>query len=95
MDENDLLEYSEFLDKQTYTVKKKPRKYKIGTKYAKLATVKTFLNEINPEAVKAITIKSQSTKKLPEDLMTKEDIEALLDNCPNARDRALIATLYE
>lgn len=95
LDENDLLEYSEFLDRQTYMVKKKPRKYKVGTKYAKLATVKAFLKEINPEAVKSITIKSQSTKKLPEDLMNKEEIENLLDNCPNARDRALIATLYE
>jgi len=32
---------------------------------------------------------------LPEDMLTREEIEALIDNCPNSRDRALIATLYE
>lgn len=84
LNEDTMLEYSESLDK-----------YKPGTKYVKLATVKAFLREINPEATKAIIIKPQRNQKLPEDLLTKEDIEALLNNCENTRDRALIATLYE
>ncbi|RPJ79505.1 MAG: hypothetical protein EHM20_01215 [Alphaproteobacteria bacterium] len=28
-------------------------------------------------------------------MLTREEIEALIDNCPNSLDRALIATLYE
>lgn len=99
--EDDLLSYSEFLDKQVYTVPcklKKPgkgRKYSQGTKYAKLATVKAFLKEMKVEAVTAITAKPAKGQKLPEDLLTKEEIEALIENAPNNRDRALIAVLYE
>ncbi len=84
--EEEILDYCEVLDKQ---------KYKEGTKYVKLATIKAFLKNINNEATKAITIKPQKSKKLPEDLLTQQDIETLLKNCGNNRDRALIATLYE
>jgi Site-specific recombinase XerD len=84
--EDELLDYSELLDKQ---------KYKAGTKYVKLATIKAFLKGINPDAAKTIIAKPHRNKKLPEDLLTQKDIEALLDNCGNNRDRALIATLYE
>ena len=101
LSENDMLDYSEWLDEVKYEVKyrdhkpTKLKKYSDGTKYSKLATIKAFLRAINKDATSAITIKPSSTKKLPEDLLTKEDIEALLDNCPTARDRALIAFLYE
>lgn len=99
--EEDLLDYSEYLDKQLYvppTIKSKPskgRKYKQGTKYTKLATVKAFLKELNIGAVSAIKAKPQLTKKLPKDLLTKDDIEALINAASTERDRALIATLYE
>jgi len=101
LSENDMLDYSDWLDKQTYSPKyilnkpRKAKKYSDGTKYAKQATVKAFLKQINKDAAAAIKIKPSHTRKLPEDLLTKEDIEALLDNCPNSRDRALISTLYE
>ena len=101
--ENEMLDYFDWIDRQTfsprYTVnkptKESVKKYSDGTKYAKLATIKAFLKNINKEASAAITIKPSSTRKLPEDMLTREEIEALLDNCPNSRDRALIATLYE
>jgi integrase/recombinase XerD len=101
--EKNMLEYSEWLGEQTFSPRftvNKPgkdsiKKYSDGTKYSKIATVKVFLKNINPDAAKCLKLKSTSTRKLPEDLLTKEDIEALIDNCANSRDRALIATLYE
>lgn len=88
--EDDILDFCEYLDKQVYKGKNNPQKYKEGTKYVKLATVKAFLKGINNEAAKAIAIKPQQSRKLPEDLLTQPDIEALLNNCGNNRDRALI-----
>lgn len=99
--EDELLEYSEWLDRQIYitpTIKnppKKGKKYSQGTKYQKLATIKSFLKELQIPAVRAINIKPQLNQKLPEDLLTKNDIDALLDAAPNARDRALVSCLYE
>lgn len=98
--ENDILDFVDWLDNQTFqshNAIKKPivKAYSPGTKTAKLSTVKVFLKNINPEAAKAITIRSQKNKKLPEDLLTQKEIETLLDNCGNSRDRALISFLYE
>lgn len=106
---DDMLDYSDWLDRQacapagrkkkelTNTEAKaaKIKKLSAGTKYARQATVKAFLKNINTEAATAIKAKMTHARKLPEDLLTKEDIEALLDFCPNARDRSLIAFLYE
>ena len=99
--EDDLLDYSEYLNKQVYTAQcrfKKPgkgKRYSAGTRYAKLAVLKAFLRELKVEAVTAITAKPAKGQKLPEDLLTKEEVEALINNAPTERDRALIATLYE
>jgi integrase/recombinase XerD len=95
LSEDDLLDYDEFLSKYTFIFKGKPKKYSEGTKYTKFATVKAFLRELKIDAVTAITAKPQSMKKLPEDLLTKEEIEALINNCHNTRDRTIIAVLYE
>ncbi len=49
-----------------------------------------------PEEVAWINIdKKRSNGKLPQDLLTKEDIEAQIEACKNPRDKALIALLYE
>jgi len=99
--EDDLLDYSDWLDRQYYiapTTKNQPKKgkkYSQGTKYQKLATIKAFLKELQIPAVRAINIKPQLNQKLPEDLLTKNDIDALIDAAPNTRDRALISVLYE
>lgn len=99
--EEDLLDYADWLDRQNYaaptrkSLPKKGRKLSQGTKYTKLATVKTLLKELNVPAVSAINIKPQLSRKLPEDLLTKNDIDALIDAAPNTRDRALISVLYE
>jgi site-specific recombinase XerD/formylmethanofuran dehydrogenase subunit D len=41
-----------------------------------------------------VNIKANETK-LPEDLLTEEEVKAMIEKCDNLRDKALIATLYE
>lgn len=51
----------------------------------------------HPEMVDFIntTEKNGGNGKLPTDLLTREDVQALKDACRNTRDRAFIAMLYE
>jgi integrase/recombinase XerD len=91
----DILDYSEQLDCLNFTFKGKPKKYTDGTKFTRLIIVKAFLRSLNSEAAEIITIKQRHVRKFPEDLLKREDIEALLNSCYTARDRALIATFYE
>lgn len=95
LSDDDILSFSEWLDRQTFTKGKKKKKYSEGTKYIKLATIKAFLRELKISAASAITMRPVKHKKLPEDLLTQEEVEALLNECRNTRDRALIAVLYE
>ncbi|MBI4116540.1 tyrosine-type recombinase/integrase [Candidatus Pacearchaeota archaeon] len=49
-----------------------------------------------PDEVKWISIAIPKSKgKLPEELLTEEEIKATIRNCGNVRDRALISTLAE
>jgi site-specific recombinase XerD/ribosomal protein L40E len=76
-------EYSEWT-KQLYkvTLKKFYRWLKGGKKY--------------PEEVEWIrTTVKRNKKKLPEDLLTEEEIEKLIEAAEHPRDKALIAVLYE
>jgi len=95
LSQDDLLCFWEHLDKHEYTFKGKTKKYSEGTKTSRLITVKAFLNEINPEAANVLKPKTKLNKKLPEDLLIQDEVRKLIDSCPNARDRALLATLYE
>jgi integrase/recombinase XerD len=69
--------------------------YAQSTMYTTRSFIKKFLSTINPTV--AATIKNQRSKKrkLPEDILTEEEIEKLIAACQSARDRALISTLYE
>jgi len=51
----------------------------------------------HPEMVAFIntTEKNGGNGKLPKDLLTRDDVDALKDACRNTRDRAFIAMLYE
>ncbi len=42
-----------------------------------------------------IKISRKDSKKLPEDLLSEEEIEKLINACEHPRDRALVASLYE
>ena len=49
-----------------------------------------------PEAVAWITVSSgNGREKLPQDLLTKDDVKAQIEACKNPRDKAFVALLYE
>lgn len=52
-------------------------------------------DEFYPEKVRWIKSRAGSKKMLPEDLLTKEDVEKMMDASENSRDKALLAVLYE
>jgi site-specific recombinase XerD len=52
--------------------------------------------EEQPEEVRWIkTTTKNNDHKLPEELLTEEEIELLVDNCENLRDKALVSVMYE
>lgn len=74
--------------------------YSEWTKHDIKAILKKFYKFVRgtedyPPEVSWIRVKKPKNNKLPEDLLTEEDIKKLIDACLNARDRALIALLYE
>lgn len=54
-----------------------------------------YQSDSYPDVVKWIKIKGQRTRKLPEDLLTLQEIRALVDAADNPRDKALVSILYE
>ncbi|MDE1871183.1 MAG: tyrosine-type recombinase/integrase [Candidatus Micrarchaeota archaeon] len=63
-------------------------------------TIKSFYrwlyeSEVFPDLVKWIKIERSNTTKLPEELLTEDDIVKLLEGCKNQRDRAIIALLWD
>jgi integrase len=93
--EDDIYDYISFLDNYVFEIKGVKRKYSAFSKYQKMSSIRVFLKGINPEAIKSIKIKPAKNNKLPEEILTKEEIESLLNACQNARDRALISLMYE
>lgn len=93
----DVKAYFRHLRKYRYTKGKSGelKEYSENTKYTQRSFVKKFLSILNPEAANEIELDPVKNNKLPEDLLTKEEIEKLIMACRTARDRALIATLYE
>lgn len=62
-------------------------------------TIKAFFKWMNngtyPESVAWIKTHGFERRKLPEDLLTQDEVKQLADSCLNPRDRALILLLYE
>jgi len=62
-------------------------------------SIKAFYKWINkgsyPEAVSWIKTHGFAKRKLPEDILTQDEVKKLADSCLNPRDRALILLLYE
>lgn len=55
-----------------------------------------YYNEDNPELTKWIkTTVKRTRQKAPEDILTEAEIQALIDNASNNRDKALIALLWD
>ncbi|KXA94096.1 hypothetical protein AKJ36_03485 [candidate division MSBL1 archaeon SCGC-AAA259I07] len=47
-----------------------------------------------PEPVAWITTDSVSTVVLPDELLSRENIRAMIDACTNSRDRAIVAVIF-
>ena len=79
----------------------KKRNLSDATIYTKKCLLKRFYRWINddkgyPECVDWInTGNGNGKKKLPNEILTEEDINSLLDACNNSRNRALISLLWE
>ncbi len=73
--------------------------FKDWTKHDYKVCLKKFYrwlrNDKNPKEIEWIKTPNFKNKKLPEDLLTEDDIKRLIDSAPNPRDKALISVLYE
>jgi integrase/recombinase XerD len=58
-------------------------------------TIKTFLKPIKPDLAATIKVKQIKSKKTPDSLLTEHDITAMINAAPNARDKALIAVMWD
>lgn len=62
-------------------------------------SIKAFYKWLNkgeyPETVSWLKTHGFERRKLPEDILTPQEVKQLADSCLNARDRALILLLYE
>lgn len=93
--ETDVMHVLDYIEKYTYTNKSgKLCTYTDATKYAKRAGFKRFLHFIGHDT-SLIKNKQPTKTKLPEDMLTKEEIIAMVDAARNPRDKAFIITLYE
>lgn len=84
--ENDVYNFFDFLNSRSK-----------GTATLYKTKIKGFFNFIGREDLAKLckVKKSNSERKLPEDLLTPADIELLINSAQNLRDRAYIAVLYE
>jgi site-specific recombinase XerD len=74
--------------------------YTEWTKHDLKVIIRKFVNWLNKKYNKNIdtsfiSIKVKDNHKLPEEILTPEEIEQLVDACGNIRDKALISVLYE
>lgn len=93
LDEDDIFDYCDHLMEKTYTRGCQPKRYSSSTVYAHKTCVKTFLKNINPSASDAIVLK-KSKREIPE-ILTKDDVLAMINASLTARDRALVSCLFE
>lgn len=92
------------IEKKTFYVKRfgKERPYQESTKRDYKIAIRKFYKSIKetedyPEEVKWIKTHDKKCEKirLPEDMLSEEDIKKLLNFADNPRDRAFISVLYE
>lgn len=85
--ESDLLSYARVLNDR----------YMPKTTDFRVGLIKNFFKEIGREKLtgKLKFHKKKDIKKIPKDLITRQELKAMLRACHNQRDRALIYFLYE
>lgn len=82
---------------RTYTFPRKGKQYHYSkySIYQIESKVKKFLSYTNPELREFIKPRMPKNRKLPENMLSEEEIESLLNACLALRDKALIAFLFE
>jgi integrase/ribosomal protein L40E len=98
-------EYREVLEENEIKKEEKYRKigkYSFSTIQKYQIAIKKFFQwlygykrGVYPECVDWIEIEKKTKLRLPEDMLTQEEIKRLLEVCDHPRDRALIMVLYE
>ena len=92
---DDVYDYLDFIHAYTYMKAGKAIKYSPGTQQRIRMVLKKFLTFINYDLGAVIKLRKLKDGKIPADILTREEIEKLIDSCLSTRDRAIIATFYE
>ncbi|WP_440953557.1 tyrosine-type recombinase/integrase [Methanococcoides sp. FTZ1] len=95
--EEDIDNFLTFLQTHTYKRGGKVKPLSEATKMTRKAHLRDLLKFLDkPELVDMIEIKPlKNSRKLPEDLLTKDEVQKLIDHANSTRDKALIASLYD
>ena len=92
---DDVYDYLDFINVYTYMKAGKAVQYSPGTKQKIQTVLKKFLTFVNHDLRAVIKLRKLKDGKIPADILTREEIEKLIDSCLSTRDRAIIATFYE
>lgn len=76
------------------------RNYKDWTKITYKRILKKFVSwlyggEVDPDCIKWIKFNYKTAKRLPEEILTQDEVKRLIEAAIKPRDKALIACLYE
>ncbi|HLE06950.1 MAG TPA: hypothetical protein VI790_06350, partial [Candidatus Nanoarchaeia archaeon] len=74
--------------------------YKLWTKVTYKTVLRKFVTwlydvEEAPACVKWIDVSSKNVKRMPEEILTQEEVKQLIEGAKYERDKALISVLYE
>lgn len=97
LDSEDIYVFLEELDDYTYISHAgKVKSYKESTKQRHRLLIKVFLKFLKKDdLVDMIKVDHTTNDRLPEDLLTPEEVDKLIEAADNPRDQAFIAALYE
>jgi len=93
---DDIYDYLDFIDNYKRTTKAgKIIKYSPFTKQRIKMVLKKFLGYVNPDLGAVIKLRKLKDGKIPDNILTRDEIEKLIEACRNNRDRSIVATFYE
>lgn len=97
--EIDILDFLDFIDAHTYNAKGRVKGYSVSSIHRYKTVYRKFFRTIGKadlsDLFKCKQPPRNNENKKRENLLTKTDVEAMIDAATSYRDKALIATLYE
>jgi integrase/recombinase XerD len=93
--EDDVYDFLDYQDSYTFTHKGIKKQYSEVTKQRNKVQVRKFLKFVNPELADVIKVKKIKDHMHPEGILSKEEIEKMINVCQNERDRVFVAIAYE